>query len=125
MAGAEDEIVSRDHVEHLEGLGQRRASIVDHRHGLAHEARPEEESSNATQTGTFSCAPALSSSCCSLTAETVGNHTMRAPCRAATSTASGFSPPTERLSVIVPSTTTPGPQRPRPAPARPSGSSVT
>ena len=39
MAGAEDEIVSRDHVEHLEGLGQRRASIVDHRHGLAHEAR--------------------------------------------------------------------------------------
>ena len=78
--------------------------------GTGSQARPasRRESSNATQTGTFSWAPAFSTSSCSFSDETVGNHTTRAPSRAATSTARALSPPTERLSVIVPSTVTPG-----------------
>ena len=38
VAGAEDEAVTRDDVEHLVGLGQQRPSLVDDRHGRAHEA---------------------------------------------------------------------------------------
>ena len=38
MARAEDEPVAGDDVEHLVGLGEQRASIVDHRHRLAREA---------------------------------------------------------------------------------------
>ena len=43
----------------------------------------------------------------SLTASTVGSQTIRAPSRAAISTASGFSPPTAPFSVIVPMQRTP------------------
>ena len=39
---------------------------------------------------------------------TVGIQTIRAPSRAAISTASGFIPPTARFSVIVPTARTPG-----------------
>ena len=46
-------------------------------------------------------------SCCSLTELTVGNQTVRAPSRAAISTASALRPPTARLSVIAPRTRTP------------------
>jgi hypothetical protein len=41
-----------------------------------------------------------------LAASTVGIHRMRAPSRAAISTASGFMPPTEALSASAPSTWT-------------------
>ncbi len=78
--------------------------------GTGSQARPvsRSDSSNSTQTGTFAWAPGRSTSSCSFTEETVGNQTIRAPWRAATSTASGLRPPTARLSVIVPSTVTPG-----------------
>ena len=60
-----------------------------------------------THTGTL--APgAASRSCDSLTESTVGSQTVRAPSRAAISTASGLIPPTARLSAIAPSTFTPG-----------------
>ena len=60
-----------------------------------------------THTGTF--APgAASRSWDSLTESTVGSQTVRAPSRAAISTASGLMPPTARFSEIAPRTLTPG-----------------
>ncbi len=44
----------------------------------------------------------------SLTESTVGIHTVRAPSRAAISTASGFIPPTARFIAIAPSASIPG-----------------
>jgi hypothetical protein len=43
-----------------------------------------------------------------LSESTVGSHTVRAPSRAAISTASVFIPPTARLSVTAPKTSTSG-----------------
>ena len=48
------------------------------------------------------------SSLASFSESTVGSQTMRAPSRAAISTACAFSPPTPALSVIAPSASTPG-----------------
>ena len=47
----------------------------------------------------------------SFTASTVGSQTMRAPSRAAISTASGFRPPTAAFSVSVPTTSMPATAR--------------
>ena len=47
----------------------------------------------------------------SFTESTVGNQTVRAPSRAAISTATGFIPPTARFSAIGPRTSTPGTRR--------------
>src|SRR3954451_14689124 len=58
--------------------------------------------------GTLPSGSACSTSPISFSELTVGSHTMRAPWRAATSTAVALSPPTEWLSVIVPSARTPG-----------------
>ena len=60
-----------------------------------------------TQTGTFAPGGA-SRSCASFCESTVGNQTVRTPSRAAISTASGFIPPTARLSEIAPSVSTSG-----------------
>ena len=60
-----------------------------------------------THTGTLAPGGA-SRSCASFSESTVGNHTMRAPSRAAISTASGFMPPTARFREIAPSTSIPG-----------------
>jgi hypothetical protein len=46
-----------------------------------------------------------------LTASTVGSQTIRAPSRAAISTASGLRPPTAALSVIAPTARTSGTTR--------------
>ena len=61
-----------------------------------------------THTGTLHARPGASRSWDSLTLSTVGSHTVRAPSRAATSTASAFIPPTARLSTIAPSAWIPG-----------------
>ena len=60
-------------------------------------------SSKRTHTGTLPSGSACSTSANSFAALTVGSHTIRAPWRAATSTAVALSPPTAWLSVIVPS----------------------
>ena len=65
-------------------------------------------SSKRTQTGTLPSGSAARTSCCSFSELTVGSHTIRAPSRAAISTATGFSPPTARLSVIAPIVSTSG-----------------
>ena len=65
-------------------------------------------SSKRTQTGTLPSGSAARTSCCSFSELTVGSHTIRAPSRAAISTATGFSPPTARLSVIAPMVSTSG-----------------
>ncbi len=65
-------------------------------------------SSKRTHTGTLPFGSASNTSCCSLTELTVGNHTSRAPWRAATSTASGVEPSDRAIQRHVPSTMTPG-----------------
>ena len=67
---------------------------------------------SATHIGT--CAPggySRSRAEASLTASTVGSQTIRAPSRAAISTASGLRPPTAALSVIAPTARTSGTTR--------------
>ena len=108
VTGAEDEVVAGDDVEHLVRLGEQRPPGVDDRHGVTGEARLAKGELERDPDRHLLVGAAFSTSSCSFTDETVGNHTTRAPSRAATSTARALSPPTERLSVIVPSTVTPG-----------------
>ena len=77
----------------------------------------------ARQTGCF--AGFGPSSRASFSASTVGSQTMRAPPRAAISTACAFRPPTPAFSVIEPSARTPGTAARTPPPARPSARSAT
>ena len=73
-------------------------------------SRPAARSSrwSSIQTGILAPGGNCVSSPLSLTESTVGSQTVRAPSRAAISTATGFIPPTARLSAIAPSTSTPG-----------------
>ena len=81
---------------------------VDDRDGRGRTPAARSSSSKRTHTGTLPSGSACSTSPISFSELTVGSQTMRAPWRAATSTAVAFRPPTEWLSVIVPSAVTPG-----------------
>ncbi len=88
------------------GSGAPPASTTGTARGVTPAARSS--SSKRTHTGTLPSGSACSTSPISFSELTVGSQTMRAPCRAATSTAVALSPPTAWLSVIVPSAVTPG-----------------
>ena len=101
VARREDELVPRDHVEHP------RETVLRHRHRRAPDTgRRRTPSWIARHTGCF--AGFGPSSLASFSESTVGSQTIRAPSRAAISTACAFSPPTPALSVIAPSASTPG-----------------
>jgi hypothetical protein len=67
---------------------------------------PFSRSSNSSfdQTGNFVSGPAAARWARSFSESTVGSQTLRAPSRAAISTATGLTPPTARLSTIAPRT---------------------
>ena len=79
VARTRDEAVAGDDVQHLVGLGQQHSSVVDDRHGVAREAGVGERELERDPDGHLVVHAGFSTSSCSLTAETVGNHTMRAP----------------------------------------------
>ena len=64
--------------------------------------------SRRAHTGRFAPGPLRARCSRSFSESTVGIQTVRAPSRAASSTASGFTPPTARLSTIAPSAAMPG-----------------
>ena len=109
VPGRQHELVLGDHLDNAQQLRQRRAVVVDDRDRRAAPC-PASRSSFwiATHIGTATPAPySRSRAPASLTASTVGSHTIRAPSRAAISTASGLSPPTARFSDSAPTARTP------------------
>jgi hypothetical protein len=100
MTGREHEVVARDDLEH------RRERVVRQRHRAARDAGRLELVLDRRHTG---CLAGFGpSSLASFSESTVGSQTIRAPPRAAISTACAFRPPTPALSVIAPSASTPG-----------------
>ena len=93
VAGGEHHAVARDDVEHRAGLGQQRALLVDHRDGLDVQ-RPGRAApaAGASTRAAWRRARSRGRRVISLSESTVGSHTVRAPSRAAISTASGFMP---------------------------------
>ena len=103
VPGGEDQPVARDRAEHRPRLREQRAVVAARPHGLDRETEaaqlvlelgPERHLRRP--------ASARSGPPSRARASTVGSQTMRAPSRAAISTASAFIPPTARFSVIVP-----------------------
>ena len=98
-----------DRPQHVARLGQQPPVVAGHVHRLDRRGRARAARAGCcAQSGTWSpgfgsVRPAVSAG-----ESTVGIQTMRAPSRAAISTASAFMPPTARFSVSVPSTSTPG-----------------
>ena len=100
VPGGEHELMPRHHLEHA------REAIGRELHGLARHARGGELVLDLRQTG---CLAGLGpSSLASFSESTVGSQTMRAPPRAAISTACALSPPTPALRAIAPSASMPG-----------------
>ena len=125
VAGGEHEAVPRDRAEHRPRLGQHGAVGVDDRHRLELEPRRAQLALQLHPDRHLRARRDRVSSPLSLTESTVGSQTVRAPSRAAISTATGFMPPTARLSAIAPSTSTPGTAARRPRRAPPSRCSAT
>ena len=100
MPGCDDQLMACDDPEHR--LERRRRD----RHRPARNARGHELVLIFRQTGCF--AGFGPSSLASFSESTVGSHTIRAPPRAAISTACAFSPPTPAFSAIAPRTSIPG-----------------
>jgi len=109
MPGGQHEIVTGDPLQHRRRLRQHGPAVIDHRHGRDLDpllAQLELELDPHRNPGAGR--DPVSRSWDSLTESTVGSHTVRAPSRAATSTARAFIPPTARLSTIAPSAWMPG-----------------
>ena len=109
MRRREHEAVPRDRAQDVARLGQHPSLVVRHVDGL--DAEPElaqlvlepRPLRAPCRRASGPSGPAVSAG-----ESTVGIQTMRAPSRAAISTASAFIPPTAWFSVSVPSTRTPG-----------------
>src|SRR3954451_8232081 len=104
----EHDVMPGDHVSIVRQFGTAPPPALTPGTGPGCTPASRRSSSKRTQTGTLPSGSASSTSPNSFSELTVGSHTIRAPWRAATSTAVAFRPPTEWLRVIVPSARTPG-----------------